>query len=153
MAYSGRYTLQNPAKYLGKKPNEIIWRSTWELKMFKWLDTCDAVIGWMSEEIRIWYRSPIDGRKHRYYPDIFMKIRNSSGEIKQYLIEIKPHKEMLYAEQIVIPKHKRKTRRALQESMTAAVNYAKWQAAREAVKGTGIEFRVLTEKDLFGNPK
>ena len=151
MAYSGRYTLQNPSKYLGKKPNEIIWRSTWELKMFKWLDTCDAVIGWVSEEIRIWYRSPLDGKKHRYYPDIFMKIRTRTGEIKQYLIEIKPHRERMNVEKPISVQ--KKTKRTLRESATAAVNYAKWEAAKEAVKGTGIEFMVLTEKELFGNHK
>lgn len=144
MAYSGKYTLVNPHKYLGKRPNDIIWRSTWELKLFKWCDLSPGVVGWVSEELAIWYRSPVDGKKHRYFPDVFLKVRDKTGEIKKYLIEIKPYT------QTQPPRPRKQTRALLNEQRTFLINQAKWEAAREFVKGTGVEFIVVTDKDLFG---
>ena len=35
----------------------------------------------------------------------------------------------------------------------AALNAIKWQAAQKWCANNGIKFRVVTEKDLFHNPK
>ena len=58
----------------------------------KYCDHTDSILEWGSEEIIIPYRSPIDNRVHRYYPDFYIKVREKSGRISKYIIEIKPKK-------------------------------------------------------------
>ena len=51
---------------------------------------CDKnqnILEWASEEIAIPYRSPIDNRVHRYFPDFYMKVKEFNGKIKRYVIE------------------------------------------------------------------
>ena len=64
----GYFKPQNPQKYKGD-PTNIVYRSGWELKLMLYLDKHEEVISWASEEVIIPYRSPIDNRIHRYYPD------------------------------------------------------------------------------------
>ena len=71
MAYKGRFRPKDPNKYKGD-PTKIIYRSLWEFKVFKWMDSHPDVIRWQSEEVIDTYRSPIDGRVHRYFPDLIV---------------------------------------------------------------------------------
>ena len=48
------------------------------------------IVEWGSEEIAIPYRSPIDNRVHRYFPDFYVKLKETTGKIKKYIIEVKP---------------------------------------------------------------
>ena len=80
---------------------------------------------------------------HRYYPDFYIKVRESNGKIKRYIIEIKPKK------QTVEPKmKKRKTKGYIYEVYEYAKNQAKWKAAEEFCKDRMWEFKVLTEDEL-----
>ena len=72
-----------------------------------------------------------------------IKVRDKSGNIKTYLIEIKPSAQTKPPE---IPK--RKTRRYIQEVFTWGKNEAKWKAAIEYAKDRGWEFKILTEHEL-----
>ena len=142
MAYSGKFSPTNPKKYRGD-PTKIIWRSTWERKFMRWCDTKSSVTKWASEEIIIPYRSPKDGKIHRYYPDFYMKTRESGGKVKESIIEIKPLK------QCSTPKQpKRKTAKYKAECLTYAINQAKWKYASKWCKERNLSFVVLTEKDL-----
>ena len=90
MAYiQGRYQLKNPSKYRGD-PSNVIYRSSWELRVQKYLDDHPSVIWWSSEEIIIPYRDPVTGKVRRYYPDFLTKIKKSDSTSKTLLIEIKP---------------------------------------------------------------
>ena len=142
MRYQGRYTPSFPHKYKGD-PNNVIYRSSWEYKFMKWCDITPSVEEWGSEEIVVPYRSPLDGRIHRYFVDFYIKIRNKNNTIKKYLIEVKPKKQTL---QPKIPK--RKTPRYLNEVSTYVVNQAKWEAAREWCADRRLEFLILTEEHL-----
>ena len=71
MSYKGKYKVKNPEKYKGD-PTNIIWRSLWERKYMKYLDGNPNILEWSSEEFFIWYKSPIDNRQHRYFPDFFL---------------------------------------------------------------------------------
>jgi len=96
-----------------------------------------------SEEFCIPYVSPVDNRIHRYFPDYLIKIKESDGKVKTYVIEVKPKK------QTVAPKiPKRKTKSWLYEAKTYAVNQAKWKAAEEFCKDRMIEFKIITEDNL-----
>ena len=60
----------------------------------KYCDHTDSILEWGSEEIIIPYRSPIDNRVHRYYPDFYIKVREKSGKISRYIVEIKPKNKL-----------------------------------------------------------
>ena len=142
MSYKGRYRPSNPKKYKGN-PSNIVYRSLWERKFMVYCDNHTKILEWGSEEIALPYRSPIDNKVHRYFPDFYIKVRESNGKIKRYIIEIKPKK------QTIEPKvKKRKTKGYIYEVYEYAKNQAKWKAAEEFCKDRMWEFKVLTEDEL-----
>ena len=108
-----------------------------------WLDRNPSIITWASEELIIPYISPVDGRKHRYFPDFLVKVVNKEGQTKTLLLEIKPKRQT--KEPV---KKKRVTKQYIQEVATWSVNQAKWKAADEYALDRGWEFKVLTEDHL-----
>lgn len=144
MARSGKFRCKNPKKYKGD-PTQIFWRSSWELRLMSYLDLHPHVIKWSSEEIIIPYKSPIDGRRHRYFPDFYVERINKQGLTEKILIEVKPAKETRPPE-----KQTRITKRYLREVKTWGVNQAKWIAAEEYCKDRGWRFEIFTEKELYG---
>lgn len=143
MAYKGKFFPKNPHKYRGNVRN-IVWRSTWELKFFNWCDTNSNILEWASEEVQIPYVSPIDNRIHRYFPDVWIKMKNTKGEIVKKLIEIKPK-----AQTHPPKKRGRITPKYLAEAKTWQVNCAKWEAAEKFCEQRGWEFHKVTENTLF----
>lgn len=138
----GIYTPKNPSKYKGDA-NNIVYRSSWELRVFKYMDDNPYVLEWASEECIIPYKSPVDGKFHRYFPDIWVRMLGADGRTKTYLLEIKPEA------QANEPKIKKRiTKQYINEVCTYAINQAKWKAAREFCLDRKWEFKVLTEKDL-----
>ena len=142
MAYKGRYNPKNPRKYKGN-PHNIIYRSLWERKFMVYCDTSTSIIEWGSEEIIIPYLSPWDNRRHRYFPDFYIKAQQSDGSLKKMIIEVKPKV------QFSPPKEpKRKTTRYLNEVKTWSINEAKWKYATEWCKNNGMEFVIINEDHL-----
>jgi hypothetical protein len=144
MSYKGKYQPSFPKKYKGD-PTNIVYRSLWERTFMKYCDTNENILEWFSEEIAVPYRSPIDNKIHRYFPDFYIKVKESNGSIKKYIIEIKPKKQTVEP----IPQ-KRKTKGYIYEVYEYAKNQAKWKAAEEWCADRGYEFKVLTEDNLFG---
>jgi hypothetical protein len=142
MSYKGKYQPTNPQKYRGDYSN-IIYRSLWERKFMKYCDLNENILEWGSEEIALPYRSPVDNKIHRYYPDFYIKVKESNGQIKKYIIEIKPKKQTIEP-----TPQKRKTKGYIFEVVEYAKNQAKWKAAREFCADRGLEFKVLTESEL-----
>jgi hypothetical protein len=134
----GRYQVKNPKKYKGDH-TKVYYRSSWELKFFNYCDKNPDIVKWSSEEIVIPYKSPIDGRYHRYFPDIWMK--TSKGKV--YLIEIKPFKETQEPK-----KRSRITKQYLNEVKTYGININKWKAAQEYCADRQWEFKIITEHEL-----
>ena len=142
MSYKGKYQPSYPKKYRGDHTN-IVYRSLWERKFMVYCDKNENILEWGSEEVVVPYRSPIDHRYHRYFPDFYIKVKESNGKIKKMIIEIKPYK------QCIEPKvQKRKTKGYIYEVVEYAKNQAKWNAAREWCLDRGYEFKVLTENEL-----
>lgn len=135
--HQGRFNPRNPQKYRGNL-SLIIYRSSYELKFMNWCDLNEDIVEWGSEVIAIPYRSPLDNKIHRYFPDFYIKIKN-----KKYLIEIKPE---IFTREPKIPK--RKTKRFISEVKQWGVNLAKWEAAKEACLNNGWEFKIITEREL-----
>ena len=142
MAYKGKYKVRAPYKYKGN-PTKVVYRSSWELKFMNYCDTNINILEWGSEEMYVWYKSPVDNRPHRYFPDFYIKARESNGQIKKYIIEVKPQRQTKPP-----AKPKRQTRGYIREAYEYAKNQAKWKAANEWCLDRGFEFKVLTEKEL-----
>ena len=138
MSYKGKFRPQNPHKYNGD-PTNIIYRSSWELKLMIYLDEHKDIIQWASEEFCIPYKSPIDGRMHRYFPDFWIKKRSG----RCILIEVKPYKQTQSP-----TVQKRKTKRYINEVKTFAINTYKWEAAKSFCDDRKWKFQILTEKEL-----
>lgn len=143
MAYKGRYSPINPAKYQGN-PSNIIYRSLWERKMMKWCDLNPDVIKWGSEETVIPYVSPLDRKIHRYFVDFYVQVRTKDGQLKSFLVEVKPKKYTKAPDKAP----KKKTRAWFSEVKAWGINSAKWKAASEYCKDRKWEFIILTEDHL-----
>lgn len=141
MAYQGKFRPKHPQKYKGD-PSNIIYRSLWEFKLMRYLDKHPEISQWASEEHIIPYRSPIDGRKHRYFPDFWIK--KSDGSCS--LIEVKPSAQT--KPPVGITKNMKPTRSQLNEIMTYGINKAKWEAAQKYCTQKGWSFLIMTEKEL-----
>src|SRR5271157_2339718 len=85
----GKFRPRNPEKYRGNV-NGIFFRSSWELHLLKWLDTNENILEYSSEETIIPYFFPVDQKFHRYYVDFLIKVKQTDGKIKEFLIEVKP---------------------------------------------------------------
>jgi hypothetical protein len=143
--YKGRFQPKNPSKYSGD-PTKIVYRSSWELRFMNYLDSNPNIIGWASEELFIPYRSPLDGKWHRYFPDFVIKMRDKNGKLVIKMVEIKPRSQSVPP----VPKHKgsKPTKKYLREVATFGINSAKWEAAKAYCDDRNWEFVVLTEKEL-----
>ena len=136
----GRFIPKHPEKYLGN-PERIIFRSSWEVRLFKWLDSTPAVLQWASEEFSIPYLHPFEKRVAQYYPDALVIYKDKFGNLKKEIVEIKPYKET-----VLTPKASDQDKYAL------AVNQAKWKAAADFAAKQGMSFRVITEVTLNPRP-
>jgi len=142
MSYKGKFRPKNHKKYMGDF-REVIYRSSWELKFMQYCDTNKSIVKWSSEEIVIPYKSPVDNRMHRYFPDFYVKYKDIKGNYQEKVIEIKP------AKQVKEPKvQKRRTKKYVTEVFTYATNRAKWEAAEDFCKDRRWQFQILTEKEL-----
>ena len=146
MSYKGKFKPKNRAKYKGDH-TAITYRSLWELRFMRYLDTTSSVLRWSSEEIVIPYRSPIDGRRHRYFPDFWVKVKTSEGLVKESLIEVKP-KAQCSPPKGAPPKDRRKRGRFIREVKTWGINEAKWKAAKAYCDDRKWGWKILTEDDL-----
>ena len=142
MSYKGRYQPTNPLKYKGNYRN-IIYRSLWERKFMKYCDRNPNILEWGSEEFCLPYKSPLDNKVHRYFPDFYIKVRESTGKIKKMIIEVKPKRQCMEPK-----RQKKKTRGYIYEVREYAKNQAKWKAATEYCLDRGLEFKILTETEL-----
>lgn len=132
-----------PEKYVGDV-NNIVSRSSWETMFLNWCDTNPNVLKYSNEEIVIQYYSRADQRQRRYFPDFAIQVKTTAGEIKKFLVEIKP------SHQTRPPSGKRNTKRLLEETATYMVNIDKWNAADIWAKKNGFDqFMVITEEHLF----
>lgn len=136
----GFFEVRNPQKYLGKsKPK---YRSGWEHAFMRFCDNNDSIVGWASESISIPYRNPLTGKMTNYIPDFLIQYRTRNNTVKTELIEIKPKKQSVL-----------ESKMSVRDRAIVAVNYAKWDAATKWCRRQGLQFRVITEDDIFRNGK
>jgi len=136
----GVFNIKNKEKYRGSLP--VFYRSSWEAKIMAILDHNPNILSWGSESVVISYENPLTGRISRYFIDFNMTMRDKEGNLKKFLIEIKPHAQ-------TIPPSQTKNTRSLQRRQGEYIkNQKKWEAARSFAAKHGSNFVVLTEKHL-----
>jgi hypothetical protein len=113
----------------------------------QYCDTNESIISWSSEEVIVPYRSPLDGKIHRYFVDFWIKTKDQTNEEKCILIEIKP-KNM--TEKPIISESKKLTKSSMIKMRDWIINTAKWEAAKNYCVDRGWEFKILTEREIFG---
>lgn len=142
----GKYKVINENKYVGDKSN-IVFRSSWELKLMNWCDKNPSVIKWGSEIHPIPYFSKVDNKVRRYFPDFWLLIKNKDGIEEKIIVEVKPNKE---TKPPVPPK--RNTKKAQTKYMNELVTYQrnqdKWKHAKEFAKKHNMRFLIMDEYAL-----
>ena len=138
----GMFRPKFPTKYKGNV-NNIVYRSSYELVAFRFFDSNPNVIEWCSEETIVPYMNPLTGRISRYFVDIYAKMKSKTGDVKKYLIEIKPHSQTLPPSATA-----KKTKSLAYKQAEYVKNQAKWQAAYEYCIKRSMSFVILTEKHL-----
>jgi len=150
----GEFTPQHPEKCINSMANKkIIYRSSWELRVFNWADTNKNVVKWGSEIIKVPYVFDLDvaqGNKklRNYWPDIYAEILNKDKIKETFLIEIKPVKQGKPPK-----KPKNPTKKAISNYNNAYATYVKnmnkWKYARVFCEGKNWKFKTLTEENIF----
>lgn len=157
-AKQGWYKVLNPSKFIMQTNEsksvmksvrmndgclEVNFKSSLELKCFKYCDINRYIKKWSLEPFCIPYLSPKDGKIHRYFIDFFIEFSNG----QKFLVEVKSSGETIKPAQ-----PKKKTQKALinytKAIQTFAINTSKWEAAREFCKERNMEFLILTENEL-----
>ena len=132
----GVYKVTNPLKYVGKR--EPRYRSGWELAFMRFCDTNDNILQWASESIVIPYRHPLTGKMTNYVPDFLITYRTRDNRMCAEVIEIKPKKQSVL-----------ESKASARDRAVVAINYSKWDAATKWCRRQGLQFRVITEDDIF----
>jgi hypothetical protein len=133
---TGIFIPKNPHKLVGN-PNPT-FRSSWENRVMMMLDQHPNVINWASESIAIPYKSPLDGKMHRYIPDFLIVYKDKTGQQRAELVEVKPAKEAMA-----------ENAKSKRDKAAVLLNTAKWGAAMMYCKKNGLNFRILTEDQIF----
>lgn len=150
----GIYTIVNPQKYFGTK--NPIFKSSWEAKLFYVMDINPHIIKWGYECQEVPYFNPVKGKYTVYYPDIFCHVMQTSGQVKQFLIEIKPYKMCIPPTPPKTPKkltpnslkkYENAQRRYLVDNENYKINVEKWKTAEAWCHRHNITWMLLNEKN------
>ena len=137
----GIFSPKNKEKYKGSFP--IYFRSSWEGKAMRFFDLNPNILSWGSESVVIPYQNPLTGRVSRYFVDFNVTMLDKNGELKKFLIEVKP-----YSQTIPPVQKNRKTKSLMRQQAEYVKNQAKWQAAMQWSQKHNQTFVILTEKQL-----
>jgi len=138
----GKYKVRHKEKYVADL-REVTYRSSWERKYMDYLDRNPSVLEWGSENIIIPYYNPVEKKTRRYFVDFYAKVKDTKGQIQQYIIEIKP------LSQCKPPVKKKRISLKYKHELRAYIrNQSKWKAAKKWAENRGWIFLVLTEKEL-----
>ena len=136
----------NPSKYVGDS-SQIVFRSSWEMKLMIRCDTDPSILKWGSEPFPIPYWSQVDSKMRRYFIDFVMTVKKKDGSTQKLLVEVKPNKERFPP---VPPKRatKKTKMRMIRETVTYQRNQDKWNAAKEFAARHDMKFIVMDEYSL-----
>lgn len=137
---NGKFQVKNAAKYVGKK--QPTYRSGWEFTFMQFCDNNPAVVNWASEPFMIPYRNPFTGKNTIYVPDFMIVYVDKNQQKHAEVVEVKPRKEVSM-----------ESARSERDRAAAALNAAKWMAAKAWCAQQGLAFRIVTEEDIYAGIK
>jgi hypothetical protein len=111
----------------------------WERNICKFCDDTENIVKWSFEEIIVPYTNPLDKKTHNYYPDFLIQFKNNNG-LNTWMVEVKPKKQTYLKENA-----------SKKEKITWIINNAKWEAAKKYCEKNKMEFKIITEKEIFTN--
>jgi hypothetical protein len=135
----GKFSPKNPEKYMGL--GDPTYRSSWELTFMMFCDNNPSVQQWASESVKIPYRDPLTGKNTIYVPDFLILYLDKNARKHAELVEIKPNNQATLE---AVGKNKLNQAQYIR-------NLAKWEAATAWCKKYGVQFRVISERDIFHN--
>ena len=135
----GVYKIKNPEKYIGQGAPR--YRSSWEFTFMTFCDNNPSIQQWASESVKIPYRDPLTGKNTIYVPDFLILYLDKNARKHAELIEIKPNNQATLE---AVGKNKLNQAQYIR-------NLAKWEAATAWCKKYGVQFRVISERDIFHN--
>lgn len=136
----GVYKIQHPEKYVGGKLPT--YRSSWEYTFMSFCDNNPSVQQWSSEPVKIPYKDPLTGKQTVYVPDFLIVYLDKNQKRHAEMIEIKPAKQAILE----------KVGKNPYDQAQFVKNQAKWASAAQWCKQQGIQFRIVSEGDIFHNP-
>lgn len=136
----GFYQIKNPEKYIGR--GDPRYRSSWELSVMEMCDKNPAIIQWASESVKIPYKD-LTGRMTVYVPDFLVVFVDRHKKKRAELWEVKPANQTLLEK---VGKNK-------YNQAQYAKNMIKWAAAKAWCNQNGLQFRIITEHDLYHTGK
>lgn len=137
----GSYLVKNPEKYIGLGAPR--YRSSWELTVMRMCDENPAINQWASESVKIPYKNPLTGKATVYVPDFLVIFVDNNKKKRAELWEIKPTNQA-FKESIGKNKY---------NQAQFVINQVKWAAAQNWCKQNHMQFRIITEKDLYHTGK
>ena len=148
--HSSSFKPKNTEKYVGNL-SKITYRSGWEFKFMLFCDNNTKILKWSSEPLRIPYISPVDKdvngypKQRKYVVDFYIQLETIEGDIKHYLIEIKPGCNLIkpVLKGNITNKKVESYNRALSTWLT---NKAKFEAATKYCEMKQWKFVVVTEE-------
>ena len=140
----GKFMPKHPEKYVGDI-HKIVFRSSYELAAFNFIDNQKDILKWSSEETIIPYTMGEGDRMRRYFVDLSILVRIDANTTKKFLIEIKPYGKT------IAPKKTTKTSDKTYNSSLAEwiQNSAKWAAAEKFCERNNATFILWTERQIF----
>lgn len=144
---NGLYRIKNLDKYVGN-PEQCLYRSSYERHFMNRCDGDDNVLKWSSEPFTIPYICPITGKKKNYLIDFYARMIIETGEVQDFLIEVKPKAKLIKP---ISPKKEtlKKLKNYNYQVKEYLTNIAKFAAAKNYALKIGHKFIVITEEQLF----
>lgn len=118
--------------------------SSWEYTTHVFMDNNQRVIKWSSEPFGIPYFNPVKQRPAKYFPDYYCEYIDNDGVIHKQLIELKP------LAQVAKPSNRGSHKTRMYANLTHMVNLAKWESAEQYCLSHGLEFKIITERSVYG---
>jgi len=137
----GSYKLKHPEKYIGLGVPRF--RSGWEFHVMKMCDEKPAIHQWASESVKIPYRDPLTNKQTVYVPDFLVVFVDKNNTRRAELWEVKPANQAIREN---VGKNKYNQAQFIR-------NQVKWAAANNWCKQNNVQFRIITEKDLYHTGK
>ena len=142
---SGKYIPNNEEKF---GENAYIYRTSYELQLFKWCDSNPNILKVGYEKIVIPYICKTDNRLHKYYLDFFIIMKEKDKNVV-YLIEVKPYRQTIPP----VPSNRKKKTTILTENLNWLKNTSKWTSAKQYCQSKGYRWCILTEKGIYIDDK